>query len=45
MDELYPGRVEAVIGALGRSQPKDSGQQAALERKANYFRNNAERVR
>jgi hypothetical protein len=45
MDELDAGLVEAVIGALGRSQPKDSAQQAALEREANYFRNNTERMR
>ena len=45
MDELDAGLVEAVIGALGRFQPKDSAQQAALEREANYFRNNTERMR
>jgi hypothetical protein len=45
MDELDAGLVEAVIGALGRSQPKDSAQQAALEREVNYFRNNSERMR
>jgi len=44
-EELDAGRVEAVIGALGRSRPKDSAQQAALEREVNYFRNNAERMR
>lgn len=44
-EELDAGRVEAVIGALGRSRPKDSAEQAALEREVNYFRNNAERMR
>jgi len=44
-EELDAGRVEAVIGALGRSKPKDSASQAALEREVNYFRNNAERMR
>lgn len=43
--ELDAGQVEAVIGALGRSRPKDCAQQAALEREVNYFRNNAERMR
>jgi len=44
-EELDAGRVEAVIGALGRSGPKDCAQHAALEREVNYFRNNAERMR
>lgn len=44
-EELDAGRVEAVIGALGRSRPKDCAQHAALEREVNYFRNNAERMR
>jgi hypothetical protein len=44
MDELDAGLVEAVIGALVRSQPKDSAQQATLEREVNYFRNNTERM-
>lgn len=44
-EELDGGRVETVIGALGRARPKDSAQQAALEREVNYFRNNAERMR
>ena len=44
-DELDAGEVEAVIGALGRARPKDSAQQADLEREVNYFRNNAERMR
>jgi hypothetical protein len=37
--------VEAVIGALGRARPRDSTQQADLEREVKYFRNNAERMR
>jgi len=45
LDELDSGEVEAVIGALGRARPKDSAQQADLEREVNYFRNNAERMR
>lgn len=45
LDELDAGEVEAVIGALGRARPKDSAQQADLEREVNYFRNNAERMR
>jgi len=34
LDELGAGDVEAVIGALSRSRPKDSAQQADLEREA-----------
>jgi len=45
LDELDDGEVEAVIGALGRARPRDSTQQADLEREVKYFRNNAERMR
>ena len=44
-EELDGGRVEAVIGALGRRRPKDSAQQAALDKEVNYFRNNVDRMR
>jgi len=45
LKELDDGEVEAVIGALGRARPRDSAQQADLEREVNYFRNNTERMR